>query len=268
MSSILKIHIKLLKALLFLSERRVYLFWNPFNPPYFCYLFLGGWYTYSKSHIKCDSCVFTIVGGVISIKAFNAANKVCSLVSSRVEPLYITSFCIWVFFNFEHTDGIHIICWVVCGWSFPWRSWDDILSSYAYRSSRDFCDAFIVLRPTPVLLASYNVFISSILLHYVELDTCTITTLEKLLGAGSFNGSINHLAHYWATFLSFLGRFGLLFLVQITTLTFLGWTLIVPALVTCFQQDNCPNLLDAIAHVEISTSSFQMTLRDVRAMLP
>jgi hypothetical protein len=52
-----------------------------------------------------------------------------------------------------------------------------------------------------------------ILLHYAELDTCTIITLEKLLGVGSFNGSINHLAHCQAIFLSFLGRFGLLFLV-------------------------------------------------------
>jgi hypothetical protein len=38
---------------------------------------------------------------------------------------------------------------------------------------------------------------------------------------------------------------------------------IIPALVFCFQQDDCPILLDAITHVEISISSFQIALRDV-----
>jgi hypothetical protein len=35
----------------------------------------------------------------------------------------------------------------------------------------------------------------SILQHHIEFDTRTITTLEKLLGVGSFGGSIGHLAH-------------------------------------------------------------------------
>jgi hypothetical protein len=35
-----------------------------------------------------------------------------------------------------------------------------------------------------------------ILQHYVELNTFTIIMLEKLLGAGSFGGSISHLAHH------------------------------------------------------------------------
>jgi hypothetical protein len=36
-----------------------------------------------------------------------------------------------------------------------------------------------------------------------------------------------------------------------------------PTLVFSFQQDDLPILLDAIAHVETSTSSFQVTLQDV-----
>ncbi len=40
-----------------------------------------------------------------------------------------------------------------------------------------------------------------ILHHYVEFNTCTITTLEKLLGVGSFDGFINHLVCGQAIFL-------------------------------------------------------------------
>jgi hypothetical protein len=35
-----------------------------------------------------------------------------------------------------------------------------------------------------------------ILQQYAEFDTCTITTLEKLFGVGSFGGFIDHLAHH------------------------------------------------------------------------
>jgi hypothetical protein len=45
------------------------------------------------------------------------------------------------------------------------------------------------------------------------------------------------------------------------------WTLINPTLVSCFQQDDHFILLDAVAHVEIDTYSFQVTLWDTRAML-
>jgi len=45
------------------------------------------------------------------------------------------------------------------------------------------------------------------------------------------------------------------------------WTLINPTLVSCFQQDDHFILLDAVAHVEIGTYSFQVTLWDTRAML-
>jgi hypothetical protein len=40
------------------------------------------------------------------------------------------------------------------------------------------------------------IFLSSgILQHYVEYDSCTIVTLEKLLGARSFSTIMVHLAH-------------------------------------------------------------------------
>jgi hypothetical protein len=41
------------------------------------------------------------------------------------------------------------------------------------------------------------IFLSLVILqHYVEYDSCTIVTLEKLLGVGSFNTIAGHLAHF------------------------------------------------------------------------
>jgi hypothetical protein len=41
------------------------------------------------------------------------------------------------------------------------------------------------------------IFLSlAILQHYVEYDSCTIVTLEKLLGVGSFSTIAGHLAHF------------------------------------------------------------------------
>jgi hypothetical protein len=40
------------------------------------------------------------------------------------------------------------------------------------------------------------------------------------------------------------------------------------ALATCFQQDDHPIFFNAVAQVETDTSSFQMALRDVQAILP
>ncbi len=89
---------------------------------YLCFPFLGEWYTYSRSHIRCGSYVKTIAWKVINIRVFNVANKVCSLVSSRIGPLYIISFWFfyfWLGFSyFGCTNEIHIICWISCGWGF------------------------------------------------------------------------------------------------------------------------------------------------------
>jgi hypothetical protein len=75
----------------------------------------------------------------------------------------------------------------------------------------------------------------SILQHYIEFDIHTIITLEKLLGAGSFGGYINHLTHHQAILLAFLGGLSLCFIIRTTTLTFLGCcALIALALITHF----------------------------------
>jgi hypothetical protein len=48
-----------------------------------------------------------------------------------------------------------------------------------------------------------------ILKHYVEFDTRTIITLDKLFGVGSFNGSINDLVCHQAIFLASSNGVGL-----------------------------------------------------------
>jgi hypothetical protein len=67
------------------------------NPPYLCFPFFNGWYTYSRSYIKCGSCIFTITRGIISNGFLSATNKVCILVSLRIGPFYITSS--WLFYS-------------------------------------------------------------------------------------------------------------------------------------------------------------------------
>jgi hypothetical protein len=46
------------------------------------------------------------------------------------------------------------------------------------------------------------------------------------------------------------------------------WALITIALISCFQYDDHPTLLDAMAHVKINISFFQVALRDTCVMLP
>jgi hypothetical protein len=62
------------------------------NPSYLCFPFLGEWYTYRRSYIKCDPCVFMILVGVFNIMVFSVSNEMCSLVSTKVGPFYITSY--------------------------------------------------------------------------------------------------------------------------------------------------------------------------------
>jgi hypothetical protein len=104
----------------------------------------------------------------------------------------------------------------------------------------------------------------NILHHYVEFDIHTIVTLEKLLGAGSFGGSIGHLARRHAILFVFPSGLNLPFVVWIIAFAFLGcWALIAPKFVFHFQQDNHLIFLDVVAHVETNTSSFQIIIRDV-----
>jgi hypothetical protein len=65
------------------------------NSPSLCFPFVGGLYTYSRSHIRCGSYFFTIVAKLFNIRVFCVVGEVCSLVSIRVGPLYITSS--WLF---------------------------------------------------------------------------------------------------------------------------------------------------------------------------
>jgi hypothetical protein len=75
----------------------------------------------------------------------------------------------------------------------------------------------------------------SIFQHYVEFYTCTIATLEKLLGARSFGGIIGHLACCQAICFVFSGRLDLPYVVRTIVPSFLGcWALIVPAFVIRF----------------------------------
>jgi hypothetical protein len=95
----------------------------------------------------------------------------------------------------------------------------------------------------------------NILQHYIEFDTHSIISLEKLFDVKSFGGSIVHLVCFQAMFLVSLGKFNFLSVVQIVTLSFLGcWALIVFTLVTHFQEDDHSILLDA--HVEIDIFLF------------
>lgn len=50
------------------------------NPPYLCFPCVGRWYAYCGSYIRCGFLLFKIIG-----RFFSSANKVCSLVSIRVD---------------------------------------------------------------------------------------------------------------------------------------------------------------------------------------
>jgi len=74
-----------------------------------------------------------------------------------------------------------------------------------------------------------------ILQHYVEFDTHTIVTLEKLLNVGSFGGFINNLIYCLAIFSVFSNELGLPSVVWTITHAFLGcWAIIVLAFVIRF----------------------------------
>jgi hypothetical protein len=65
----------------------------PYNSTalYLYFPFIGGWYSYSRSYIRCGSCFFTIITKNFGIKVFSAISEVCNLVSIGVGPLYIIS---------------------------------------------------------------------------------------------------------------------------------------------------------------------------------
>jgi len=96
-----------------------------------------------------------------------------------------------------------------------------------------------------------------ILQLYAKFDSCTIIMLENLFGARFFGGSIDHPICHQAILPIFSSEHNLQFIVWIIAPTFLGcWVLITLTLITRFQQDDHPILLDVITHVEIGTSPF------------
>ncbi len=78
----------------------------------------------------CGFCFLMIVTRVFSIGVFNVADEMCSLIITWVGPLYIILSCFFNFwFEFSYfgcTSGIQIIRWIVYGYDFSWRCWDDI----------------------------------------------------------------------------------------------------------------------------------------------
>jgi hypothetical protein len=85
--------------------------------------------------------------------------------------------------------------------------------------------------------------------------------LKKLLCVESFGGSINHLTYCQTILPIYLNGLDLPSVVQIVAFALLGcWALIVFALVNRFQQDDCYIFLDAVTHVEIDISPFQIAL--------
>ncbi len=93
--------------------------------------------------------------------------------------------------------------------------------------------------------------------------------MKKFLGAGYFDGFIDHLTHHQAIFPTSLCMFHFHSIVWIVAPTFLWcWALIILAFVIYFQQDDHPILLDVVAHVKTSIPLFQITLQNARTMLP
>ncbi len=73
------------------------------NPPYLCFHFIGGWYTYSRFYIRCGFYFFMIVTKVFNIRIFNVANEMCSLIITWVGPLYIIPSCLsYSWFKFSY----------------------------------------------------------------------------------------------------------------------------------------------------------------------
>jgi len=81
--------------------------------------------------------------------------------------------------------------------------------------------------------------------------------LEKILRSGSFGTIVGHLARCQVTFPTFSWGLTLPLVVRRAAPAFLRcWVLIILALVSRFQQDDHPTLLDVMANVEIGTYPF------------
>jgi hypothetical protein len=172
---------------------------SPYNnsPPYLCFPFVDGWYTYNRSCIRCGFFFLMIVGRVFNIRAFIVIIEMCNLVFTRVWPFYIMSFWPFYFwFRFSYFGRL-----------VQSKSFIEFFMTEAFHEDLGTISSFHMFTNLSVtflklslyyaqwLLVSYNVSISRYLRHYIEFDTHTIVMLEQLFNVGSFGGSISHLVH-------------------------------------------------------------------------
>jgi hypothetical protein len=87
------------------------------NPPNLCFSLIGKWYTHNWSCFEHVTFFFAITKILYNIRTFNAINKVCSLVSTRVKPIYITSSkfsYIWIWSSYSKcSNGFFGICGIL-----------------------------------------------------------------------------------------------------------------------------------------------------------
>jgi hypothetical protein len=73
----------------------------------------------------------------------------------------------------------------------------------------------------------------------------------------SFSSSLNHFTYFFK-------GLGLPLMIQLVAPTFLGcWALSIPTVVICFQRNDHPIFLNAMAYVKIVTFPFQVALWDI-----
>jgi hypothetical protein len=134
-----------------------------YSPPYLCFSFVGRWYVHNWSCLERVICFFTITWKNWSIRTFNAIDKMCSLVSREVKPVYIISFrfsytCVQSSYS-RCSNGFFAICGVLRIKGTPRGPQHNRESSYACRSSCNFCDAFILVCLVAKLLTTYCISI-------------------------------------------------------------------------------------------------------------
>jgi hypothetical protein len=183
------------------------------SPPYLYFSFVGIWYVHSWSYFRCVPYFFMITGIVWCIRTFNATNKVCHLISTRVRPIisFLPSF-------YTPKSGLHILGVLM---DFLWFL-ESFISSALYEDLSMIINVLMFVDPKVVFVmfsffyaqqlnySKHIIFPSwGILQHYAKFDGHTITMLKKLLGSKSFSTTMGHLACHQVIFLASLGGLGL-----------------------------------------------------------
>jgi hypothetical protein len=109
---------------------------------------------------------FVTTWRIYNIQTFNATNKVCSLVSTWVRPIYITSSKFsytWIWSSYSRcSNEFFAICWVFRIKGIPKGQYDS-QPFYGCRSSSQFCNVFVLLCPTIGLPITYCISITKYL---------------------------------------------------------------------------------------------------------